>query len=395
MKHNSNPSSLPKSENRDNTTNLFHIPPGDSLNNDVKTLAPQNTQGAKEEPDLEKVLQSVKIDPTIEMKPPQVAWEQVASYGDNPIMGSLGNISTVIGKAKSRKSFFVNMVVATLLLEDEFNGFKASLPDDKKRILYFDTEQSTYHVQLATKRICDQIDNPNPSNLDVYALRKFTPAERLKLIEEAIENTPNVGFVVIDGVRDIVTSINDEEQATEVTSHLMRWSEEKQLHVISVLHQNKNDSNARGHIGTELMNKSETVLSVTVDKANKDISVVEAEYCRNIAPERIAFEVINNLPVIVQDYKPRQSNKEQKFDLNNLSDRQRCELLDIAFAYNNEFTYSDLVSQIQVAVKQHYSADVGQNKVKNLITYCKNKNFISQERERAPYTRCNDNNTPF
>ena len=375
--------------------NGFQIKEGDSLNNDVLTPMGTNTPKGNEEPNLSEVLASIKIDPTEELKPPKVAWEQIATYGDNPIMGTLGNISTIIGKAKSRKSFLINMMVATMLKGGEYKGFNGCLPDDKRHILYFDTEQSKYHVQLAVKRICEQVGETNPANLTVYPLRTFNPALRLGLIEEAIKNTPNLGLVVIDGIRDVVTSINDEEQATDITSKLMKWSEENDIHITCVLHQNKNDANARGHIGTELMNKSETVLSVVVKTDDKSVSIVNADYCRNIAPEEFAFEVIKSLPEIVEDYKPRQSKKEQQFDLFNLSESQQRELLDIAFTHNKEITYSDLVSQIQIAVKKHYSTDVGQSKVKNFITYCRNNNLVFQEKERAPYTRNDSNNYPF
>ena len=375
------------------SSNGFQISEGDSLNNDGINPTPKNTLKGKGKIDLDEILASIRIDPTEELMPPEEAWVQVSPNGiDTKTMGTLGNISLVYGKAKSRKSFFLNIAVATVLTGGEFKSFKGCLPENKRRVLYFDTEQASYHVKLAVNRICNQIGDTNPANLDVYALRKFTPAERVSLIEYAIENTPDVGFVVIDGVRDLVTSINDEEQATEITSHLMKWSEEKQIHIACVLHQNKNDMNARGHLGTELTNKCETVLSVAVDTSNKAVSIVEADFCRGIAPERFAFEVINNLPEMVEDYKPRQNKKNQQFDLFNLSDMQRCELLDIAFTHNQEITYSDLVSQIQVAVKKHYSADVGQGKVKNFITYCRNNNLVFQEKERAPYTRNDDSN---
>ena len=39
-----------------------------------------------------------------------------------------------------------------------------------------------------------------------------------------------------------------------------------------ILHQNKGDENARGHIGTELNNKAETVLLVEKDKGDADTS---------------------------------------------------------------------------------------------------------------------------
>ncbi len=378
---------------------LFQIPEGDSLNNDLINTPIENISGKtseiKVELNLKETLDAIKIDPTEELKPPKVAWEQIANYGDNLIMGTLGNISTVIGKAKSRKSFYLNMMAAILLQNDEYKGYKCCLPESKRHILYFDTEQSKHHVQLAVKRICKQIGDHNPANLTVYPLRTFNPAERLKLIEEAIKITPNVGFVFIDGVRDVVTSINCEEQATDVTSKLMKWSEENEIHITCVLHQNKNDSNARGHIGTELINKSETVLSVTVDITNKDVSIVEAEFCRNKSPETIAFEIIDSLPEVIEDYKPKGNKKKGKFDLHNLSDKQREEILDNVYIYGDEFSHGELSPKIKLSIKKLYSEDVGNNKISAFITYCKNNNLIFQEKNRAPYKRKMNNQPPF
>ena len=48
----------------------------------------------------------------------------------------------------------------------------------------------------------------------------------------------------------------------------MQWTDDRQIHIHTILHQNKGDENARGHIGTELNNKAETVLLVEKDKSN-------------------------------------------------------------------------------------------------------------------------------
>lgn len=50
----------------------------------------------------------------------------------------------------------------------------------------------------------------------------------------------------------------------------MQWTDDRQIHIHTILHQNKNDENARGHIGTELNNKAETVMQVEVDKNGQD-----------------------------------------------------------------------------------------------------------------------------
>lgn len=337
-----------------------------------------------------------EVNPTDTIEPPQIAWKQITD-SDDVILGTLGNFSLLIGKAKSRKSFFVNIAVSAVLSKDLLmNQFRGCLTHDKRTVLYFDTEQGKYHVQLALKRICEQINEPEPTNLQVYSLRSFAPTERLSMIEYAINTTPNLGFVVIDGIKDLVTSINDEEQASMISTMLLKWTEEKEIHIVTVLHQNKGDSNARGHLGTELVNKAETTLSVTKNAQDKDISIVEAEYCRNKDPEPFAFEVIDGLPVLVENFELRTESPKNKFDLLSLPPSEIFGVLNIVFSRGESFSYSELVTQIQIAIKDKFGSGVGINRVKQLITHCKNERWIFQEKNKGPYSQGEFNdNTPY
>ena len=112
-------------------------------------------------------------------------------------------------------------------------------------------------------------------NLEFLALRKYTPEQRIRIVEQAIYNTPEIGLVIIDGIRDMVYDINSPGESTRIISKLMQWTDDRQIHIHTILHQNKGDENARGHIGTELNNKAETVLQVEKDKGNGDISHVQ------------------------------------------------------------------------------------------------------------------------
>lgn len=331
------------------------------------------------------LLKELRINPTDELKPPQAAWKQV---NDNDIvLGTLGNFSLIIGKAKSRKSFFINIAVSTVLSEDVIlNQFKGVLPNEQSTVLYFDTEQGKYHVQLALKRVCEQINISEPTNLQVFGLRSLNPSERLKIIEYAIYNTPNLGFVIIDGIKDLINSINDEAEATMISSKLLKWTEEKNIHIITVLHQNKSDNNARGHIGTELINKAETVLSVTKNEQDKDISIVEAQQCRNREPEPFAFEINENgLPVIVENFEVRTETNKNKFDVTDLEDFKKYQLLTEVFSKGESFTYSELRIQLQLAYKNQFQKKLGDNRAKELITDCKNNGWLIQEKPKAPY----------
>lgn len=328
-------------------------------------------------------IEQYRVKVTDEIPPPPIAMKI-----NETVFGTLGNISMITGKAKSRKSFYLGVLTACFVSgEPIYQTFTSKLPEGSKTVLFFDTEQSKYHISLALKRICQLSGNSNPENLKVYGLRPEKPETRLKLIEQAVYSTPNLGIVFIDGIRDLVTSINDEEQATMITSKLMKWSEELNIHIITVLHQNKSNENARGHLGTELMNKCETVLSIEKAEGNPDISIVEPTYCRNKEPDVFAFEIIEGLPVPAENFEIRTETRTKKFDPTDLTEWQIFEILQKAFNDSGaeKIGYGELAKQIKFAYKKLYNKKLGDNRAKEILTLGKNEKFLVQDKEKAPY----------
>lgn len=168
--------------------------------------------------------QQARIDITQKVKPPEVA---IRIGGE--IYGTMGNFSLVIGKAKSRKTFLMALILAACLgfakKTTLFGGphfVEGVLPPHKNRVVFVDTEQGEYHVVKVAQRVTRLTGKANPDNFEVYSLRKYSTVDRNLIIEEIIENTPDLGLLIIDGVRDIITSINDEEQATIMANNLLR-----------------------------------------------------------------------------------------------------------------------------------------------------------------------------
>lgn len=189
---------------------------------------------------------------------------------DDAIIGTLGNFSASTGKAKAKKTFNVSAIVAAALINGQVLEYRASLPEGKRKILYFDTEQSPFHCKLVLQRILKLAGlplNQQPENLIFSHLREISdPAIRCEVIRKAIYEIEGVGLVVIDGIRDLILDdINNPTQSTILIGNLMQWTSERGIHIQTVLHLNKGDDNSRGHIGTELNNKTETVLQVTKD----------------------------------------------------------------------------------------------------------------------------------
>ena len=89
-------------------------------------------------------------------------------------IGTLGNFSASTGKAKSKKTFNVSAIVAAALSNSEVLRYTAAFPDDKRKVLYVDTEQSKYHCQKVMKRILQLAGLPTdkvcPNLIDLQSL---------------------------------------------------------------------------------------------------------------------------------------------------------------------------------------------------------------------------------
>ena len=180
--------------------------------------------------------QSARLLVTDEFAAPPV----ILRVGDS-VIGTLGNFSASTGKAKSKKTFNVCAIVAAAMTGGTVLNYSASLPPRKRRILYVDTEQSRFHCKRVLCRILRLAGLPtdaHPPLLEFLCLRGYATKERLRKIEEAIYDLDNLGLVVIDGIRDLAHDINSPGEATDLITKLMQWTDERRIHIHTVLHLN-------------------------------------------------------------------------------------------------------------------------------------------------------------
>lgn len=205
-----------------------------------------------------------------------------------------GDLQVITGKQKAGKSFAISCLIVALL-RGEFMGFKAM--KESIRVLHIDTEQHKSNVLGKYRTIhylCDWDQRANNEQLITLSLRESTNKERMKICVEAIKcYSPDL--VVIDGIRDLCYDFNDIEESATLVGQLMKLSTEHKIAIISVLHENKGDTNMRGHLGTELANKcSETY------KISKDGNTIKVEQviCRNAPIDSWTFEIgENGIPI--------------------------------------------------------------------------------------------------
>ena len=299
------------------------------MENDRKT---DRGKGATpEENRLSDILSSSQIRATDTYEtPPQIIWI------DNSTIATLGNFSASTGKAKSKKTFNVSAIVAASLAGKQVLNYKAHLPEGKRRILYVDTEQSRFHCHTVLERILRLAGLPttvDSENLDFICLREYSPATRIEVIDYALAQKKGYGLVIIDGIRDLMLDINSTSESVEVINKMMEWSSIYDLHIHCVLHLNKGDNNVRGHIGTEMSNKAETVLVISRHSENPACSEVHALHIREKEFKPFVFTVDESgLPVIADNYVCSDTPKpKQRTSYMDLTIEQHREALSAAF----------------------------------------------------------------
>ena len=316
-------------------------------------------------------------------------YEQSASVlmVDDSTIGTLGNFSASIGKAKSKKTFNVSAIAAAALKNGTVLHYRACFPEGKRKILYVDTEQGKNHCQIVLNRILKLAGLPkdcDADNLTMLALRKYSPEIRLAITEEAIGMIPDLGLVIIDGIRDFIHDINSPGESTDVISKFMQWTDDRQIHIHTVLHQNKNDEHARGHIGTELNNKAETIMQVEVDKEDKAVSVVEAVHIRDSEFEPFAFRINEEaMPEPVESYLPKEKKTGRPtkgpFDPDKeIPKNVHRPALDAVFANGNINNYDDYIERL----KEGYGLQgikLGYNKAVKVATLLSDKQMVIKE----------------
>ena len=206
-----------------------------------------------------------------------------------------GDIQAIKAKAKQGKTHAILCIIIALL-KGCFLSIRSRL--EKPKICYFATEEHKRGVaKLAKKvhRICKWSTTKSANRFLVYSIRSMSAEQRAEFVEQEItQERPDVVF--IDGIRDLLNDFNNIKETSDTIRLLMRLSSDLECSIVCVLHTNKSkfDSNMRGHLGTELENKSSDVLEV---EKVKDSFIVTQTECRNISTGRWGFSLdLDGLP---------------------------------------------------------------------------------------------------
>jgi len=315
----------------------------------------------------------LRILPTDDIPKP----ESVLFFYDQMVM-SRKNISCITGKAKVGKTFLMTLLNISVLKKGEFGTLRSYLPKGKDKIIYIDTEQSDYHILLILQRIQKEV---GVEKLLMFNFDAKSVEERKDFTRELIYNTADCGLLVIDGIADLIYDPNDIRESSQMVSELRKWATDCDIHICNVIHQNPSENTKmRGHLGTILTNKAETVIQITSSKENESVKLVETLATRNRKPENWSFEIIDGQPVIMDEcYEVPKSGRVAK---KQLTDPERIEILRTVYADVRK----DLgLGYTVLCEKVIESSKLGITGGKDFVKYAKEMNWILNDGPRTNY----------
>jgi hypothetical protein len=212
-----------------------------------------------------------------------------------------GNFSFIQAPPKSMKTFFVSLLNAVYANTDcPYTGDLKSFRDGR-HMIHFDTEQGKWHCQRVFKRVLDMNQGLDANFYHTYALRGLDVASKLEFIEYVMESLHSegkkVGLVSIDGIADLVSSVNNEESCKEVVDKVMSWTVRYDCHIITVIHSNFGSDKPTGHLGSQLEKKAETQIQLKRNDMTRCIDV-ECRRSRNTSFKGFSFGLTANLPEV-------------------------------------------------------------------------------------------------
>lgn len=211
------------------------------------------------------------------------------------MVASPGNICLIASAEKTGKTGVINGSIASVIKPDDVTvdtlGFEAE-PLGDRLLLHFDTEQSAAAHDSFGRRVLKRAGLAKcPPSFHSFHTKGNKPSDTLAAIEELLMKAEETGrgihSIFIDGVADLVSSVNDERECQELVTRMEAWATRYDCVVFAVIHLNPKQpgmsggQKSRGHLGSMLTRKAESVLSLT---KNGEITTIKGSALQRNAP---------------------------------------------------------------------------------------------------------------
>ncbi|WP_247233366.1 hypothetical protein [Telluribacter sp. SYSU D00476] len=262
----------------------------------------ENSAESKISKNLQKILDSqllLKVAKTrrIEFTKP------IIRRGADPVIFP-NTINVIQGKAGVHKSRLAEVLSSCFLLRDPLTGDETQLLGFAKnftrdfRVLYVDTErnlkeQLPYALQSIQLKAGYSIEE-QPEQFDFISLLDIERRQRFYALQEYLDFTREQHpdrhiFIVLDVITDCIRDFNRTEDSMQLLDLMNLYINQYDVTFLALIHENPGGEKARGHLGTEIMNKASTVIQVGFEKdaSQNDTDLIRVKFLKCRSTKRL------------------------------------------------------------------------------------------------------------
>ena len=175
-----------------------------------------------------------------------------------------GNILAICSKPGIGKSGICEAQIAYLLNPKcDSLGFQVVLRSPRDKVLYIDTERTIQDTWNAWERTYKRAGKKAPEidkRIIFSNFKAVNVADRKKHVETILKNNPDIGLIIFDGAGDFIRDTNSIPESSEFIDWINSFN--PLISLVCTIHTNPTDEKPRGHIGSEICRRAESVFLV-------------------------------------------------------------------------------------------------------------------------------------
>lgn len=205
--------------------------------------------------------------------------ETIATNGD--LIAFSGGVKT--GKSSTQDPFMAAAITLDGIINDPIEGVEIIPNVNSEAVIHIDTEQSRSKHKQKVKAIIKRArlkscpDNFLSYNLKQLNLDEYRPTTT-NILKAAAKKFGKIYMIVVDGIADYISDPNNTEESNSIVKYFEQIAIEYDCPVLVIIHTNPGGDKERGNLGSQIIRKAASVLSVKVEG---DITYLEPKYLRN------------------------------------------------------------------------------------------------------------------
>jgi hypothetical protein len=302
--------------------------------------------------------------------------DPVLRQGENAVIFP-HTINVIQGQAGVHKSRLAETICSAFLTPqlnaNELLGFNRVDPVTRHTVVYVDTErnlseQLPYALQSIQKKAGYRMEE-HPQNFEYISLLEIARKDRFGALREYLDHLrksiTNPLFIVLDVSTDCIEDFNKTDKSMELIDLMNVAINQHDVVFLCLIHENPKSDKARGHFGTELMNKASTVMQVSFEKDGdqNDTDLIRVKYlkCRSTARHTPFYVKYSNevkglvladpgdVSQVMNNRKHKASNEDVIEHLEMyLGDRSELSRRDLLDKLNTDFRAKDRTMEVRL-----------------------------------------------